>query len=129
MAQDETIILHFDIDEKPAVNSIKELRAANSQLRKDRDAVNLSTEEGRKLVEKLNLAIDKNNKTIKDNSSALEKQRQNVGNYTNSIKDAANELNIMGVNVGQVTSNMSKFLTPTTAAVGILTGLGAAYAR
>lgn len=125
---EETVILHFDIDEQPAVNSIKELRAANTQLRKDRDAVNLSTEEGRKLVEKLNIAIDKNNKTIKDNSSALEKQRQNVGNYTNSIKDAANELNIMGVNVGQVTSNMSKFINPATAAVGVVSALGAAYA-
>lgn len=129
MAQEETVILHFDIDEQPAVNSIKDLRAANSQLRKERDAVNISTKEGTELVQKLNIAIDKNNKTIKDNSSALEKQRQNVGNYTNSIKDAASELNVFGVNVGSVTSNMAKFLNPATAAVGILGALGAAYAR
>lgn len=129
MAPDETIILHFDIDETPAVNSIKELRAANSQLRKDRDAVNLSTEEGRKLVEKLNVAIDKNNKTIKDNSSALEKQRQNVGNYTESIKDAAGELNLFGVNVGAATTNLSKFINPATAAAGALTALAGLYLK
>lgn len=129
MAQEETVILHFDIDEQPAVNSIKDLRAANSQLRKERDAVNLSTDEGRKLVEKLNVAIDKNNKTIKDNSSALEKQRQNVGNYTNSIKDAAKELNIFGVNVSAVGDKISSFVNPATAAVGVLTALGAAYAN
>lgn len=127
--QDETILLHFDIDEQPAVNSIKQLREANSQLRKERDGVNISTEEGRKLVEKLNVAIDKNNKTIKDNSSALEKQRQNVGNYTNSIKDAAGELNIMGTNVGNLTTQITAFANPATAAVGIVTALGAAYAR
>lgn len=129
MAQEETVILHFDIDEQPAVNSIKDLRAANSQLRKERDAVNLSTDEGRKLVEKLNVAIDKNNKTIKDNSSALEKQRQNVGNYTESIKDAAGELNVFGVNVGSATANLSKFINPATAAAGALTALAGLYLK
>lgn len=127
--QDETILLHFDIDETPAVNSIKQLRDANSQLRKERDQVNISTDEGRKLVEKLNVTIDKNNKVIKDNSSALEKQRQNVGNYTNSIKDAAKELNVFGVNVGAVGDKLSSFVNPATAVVAVLGALGAAYAR
>lgn len=129
MAQEETVILHFDIDEQPAVNSIKDLRAANSQLRKERDAVNISTKEGAELVQKLNVAIDKNNKTIKDNSSALEKQRQNVGNYTESIKDAAGELNVFGVNVGAATANLSKFINPATAAAGALTALAGLYLK
>jgi hypothetical protein len=128
MAQEETVILHFDIDETPAVNSIKDLRAANTELRKSRDGVNIATKEGQELVQKLNVAIDKNNATIKANSSALEKQRQNVGNYTNSIKDAANELNIMGVNVGQLGNKLASFANPLTAVVGIVGALGAAYA-
>lgn len=126
--QDETILLHFDIDETPAVQSIKDLRAANTELRKSRDGVNIATKEGQELVQKLNVAIDKNNATIKANSSALEKQRQNVGNYTNSIKDAANELNVFGVNVGQVGDKITSFINPVTAAVGVLGALGAAYA-
>lgn len=129
MAQEETILLHFDIDEAPAVNSIKSLREANSQLRKERDAVNIETKEGRELVDKLNVSIDKNNKLIKDNSSALEKQRQNVGNYSKSIQEAAGELNIMGVNVGSLSTKLASFANPATAAVGIVTALGAAYAR
>lgn len=127
--QDETILLHFDIDEAPAVNSIKALREANSQLRKERDQVNISTEQGRKIVEQLNNTIDKNNKTIKENSSALEKQRQNVGNYTESIKDAAGELNLFGVNVGAATTNLSKFINPATAAAGALTALAGLYLK
>lgn len=126
---EETILLHFDIDEQPAVNSIKDLRAANSQLRAERDKVNISTKEGRELVDKLNVTIDKNNKLIKDNSSALEKQRQNVGNYSKSIQEAAGELNIMGVNVGGLSTKLAAFANPATAAVGIVTALGAAYAR
>lgn len=129
MAQEETILLHFDIDEAPAVNSIRDLRQANTQLRKERDAVNLSTKEGQELVQKLNTTIDKNNKLIKDNSSALEKQRQNVGNYSKSIQEAAGELNIMGTNVGALSTKLTSFINPATAAVGIVTALGAAYAR
>lgn len=126
--QEETILLHFDIDEQPAVQSIKDLRTANTQLRAERDKVNISTKEGRELVDKLNVAIDKNNKIIKDNSSALEKQRQNVGNYSKSIQEAAGELNIMGTNVGGLTTKLASFANPGTAAVAIVGALGAAYA-
>lgn len=129
MAQEETILLHFDIDEQPAVNSIKDLRTANSQLRAERDKVNISTKEGRELVDKLNVAIDKNNKVIKDNSSALEKQRQNVGNYSKSIQEAAGNLNIMGTNVGALGTKLASFVNPLTATVAIVGALGAAYAR
>lgn len=129
MAQnEETILLHFDIDEQPAVNSIKDLRTANSQLRAERDKVNISTKEGKELVDKLNVAIDKNNKVIKDNSSALEKQRQNVGNYSKSIQEAAGNLNIMGTNVGALGAKLTSFVNPATAAVAIVGALGAAYA-
>lgn len=126
------VLLNFDIDEAPAVNSIKDLRQANSQLRAERDKVNISTKEGQELVQKLNTTIDKNNKLIKDNSSALEKQRQNVGNYTKSIKDAAGELNIMGTNVGQLSTRLGALSGPggvITAAVGVVGALGAAYSR
>lgn len=129
MAQEETILLHFDIDEQPAVNSIKDLRAANSQLRAERDKVNISTKEGRELVNQLNISIDKNNKLIKDNSSALEKQRQNVGNYSKSIEEAAGNLNIMGTNVGGLSKSLASFVNPATAAVAVVGALGAAYAR
>lgn len=126
---EQTALLVFDIDEAPAVQSIKNWREENSRLRKERDAVNVSTKEGKELVDKLNTTIDKNNKLIKDNSSALEKQRQNVGNYSKSIQEAAGELNIMGVNVGSLSTKLASFANPATAAVGIVTALGAAYAR
>lgn len=128
MALEEDVILHFDIDEQPAVNSIKDLRAANKQLREERDKVNISTKTGQDAVQKLNAQIDKNNKLIKDNSSALEKQRQNVGNYSKSIQEAAGELNIMGTNVGALGTKLASFVNPATAAVGIVTALGSAYA-
>lgn len=129
MALDETVLLHFDIDESGAVDSINELRNANKFLRAERDKVNIATKEGQEELKKINGLIDKNNKLIKDNSSALEKQRQNVGNYSKSIEEAAGNLNIMGTNVGQLGKTLTSFVNPATAAVGIVTALGAAYAR
>lgn len=128
-AAEETILLHFDIDEQPAVQSIKDLRQANSQLRAERDKVNISTKEGQDLVDKLNKTIDKNNNLIKVNSSALERQRQNVGNYSKAIEEAAGNLNVMGTNVGGLSAKLTSFANPATAAVAIVGALGAAYAR
>lgn len=130
MAQTEgTLLLHFDIDEQPAVQSINSLRTANKQLTQERNAVNTATKEGQAIVAQLNTQIDKNNKLIKDNSSALEKQRQNVGNYSKSIQEAAGQLNIMGTNVGALGTKLQSFVNPLTATVGLVTALGAAYAR
>jgi|GEM_PF-2312574 len=125
----ETVILDFQVDERDAVQSISTLKQANTQLRKERDSVNISTVKGQEAVQKLNKAIDDNNKKIKDNSDALTKQRQNVGNYSKSIEQAAGNLKIMGTNVGQLGTKLSSFANPLTAAVGIVGALGAAYLK
>lgn len=85
---EETLLLHFEVDDSSAVVSIDKLRKANSELNKERNKVNLSTEEGRKKVQELNQKIDQNNALIKTNVSALDKQRLNVGNYTDSINQS-----------------------------------------
>lgn len=126
--QKETIVLDFQVDTKGAVVSIENLTKANKELREERKKLDLSTQEGVKRAQEINSAIDKNTQVIKNNSSALEKQRLNVGNYTNSIKDAAKEMNVMGTNLGGLSSKMTAFLNPVTAVAGGLSLLGAAYA-
>lgn len=126
--QKETFVLDFKVDTSDAVVSIESLTKANKELRDERKKVDLSTDEGIKKVQAINQQIDKNTATIKANSSAIEKQRLNVGNYTESIKKAGAEMNIAGQNLGQLTTKMSSFLNPATAAVGIVSALGAAYA-
>lgn len=124
----KTVILDFQVDTKASVVSIESLTKANKELREERKKLNLNTEEGIKRANEINQAIDKNTQVIKNNSSALEKQRMNVGNYTNSIKDAAKEMNIMGVNVGGLTTKMASFANPLTAITAGLGLLGTAYA-
>lgn len=89
--QKEKVLIDIQLDTSDidkSVVSLKTLAEANKKLREERKQVNIATEEGRKQVEQLNAQIDRNDKLIRENSTSLEKQRLNVGNYTNSIKDA-----------------------------------------
>lgn len=126
---EKDVLLNFKIDTGESVQSIDRLRAENRRLTQERNKVNISTEEGRKEVEKLNASIDKNTNLIKTNSTALEKQRLNVGNYSKSIEEAAGNINIAGQNTGQLTAKLSALASPVGIAVGLFTALGAAYAR
>lgn len=88
----ETVVIDFQVDEGDAVVSIEKLAKANKTLREERNKLNLTTEDGVKRAREINGLIDRNTQAIKNNSSALEKQRMNVGNYTESIKNAAGQL-------------------------------------
>ena len=66
-------------------NSIKALNVRNAELKKQRDLINTSTEEGRAKISQINAEIDKNNQSIIENSSHLEKQKFNIGNYASAI--------------------------------------------
>jgi hypothetical protein len=81
----EEVILSFEVDEEEAIESIDSLTKANKELRKERNALNLATEEGRKRAEVLNKTIDSNTKKIKDNVSAIEQQKINIGNYKSAL--------------------------------------------
>lgn len=82
------------------VTSIKEARAQNQLLNKLRNETNVTTDEGRQELEKLNAQLDRNNAFIKDNADAYLKQKINVGNYTENIKEAFSELNIFNGGLG-----------------------------
>lgn len=109
--------------------SLDAQRQRLAQLTKERNALNKTTDEGIKKFDALNREIKELNENIKKSEQAGGDFRRNVGNYTNSIKSAASEVNIMGTNVGSLATRLASFANPATAAVGIVTALGAAYAR
>lgn len=110
-------------------NSLDAQRLKLSQLTKERNALDRSTAAGVKEFDRMNASIKKLNAEIAKHEQKGGDFRRNVGNYTQSIKDAANEMNIAGVNVGALTTRLASFANPVTAAVGLVTALGAAYAR
>jgi predicted nucleic acid-binding Zn-ribbon protein len=109
-------------------NSLDAQRFKLSQLTTERNKLDKSTEQGIKQFNKLNKEIKDLNEEIKKHEQAGGDFRRNVGNYTNSIKDAASQMNIAGVSVSDLGSKISAFANPATAAVGVVGALGAAYA-
>lgn len=75
------------------VTSIAEARAQNTLLNKLRNETNVTTEEGKAQLTELNKKLDSNNDFIKENADAYLKQKINIGNYSDSIKDALQNLN------------------------------------
>lgn len=75
------------------VTSIAEAREQNKLLNKLRNDTNVTTAEGKKQLEDLNVKLDSNNEFIKENADAYLKQKINIGNYSDSIKEALSNIN------------------------------------
>jgi hypothetical protein len=82
------------------VTSITEAREQNKLLNKLRNDANATTEQGREEIEKLNALLDRNNEFVKENGDAYLKQKINIGNYSESIKTALNDLNLFNGGLG-----------------------------
>lgn len=81
----ETVVVDLEVDVQDSIESIESLTAANKELRKERNALNISSEQGKKRAQELNAQIDANTAKIKDNVSAIEKQKINIGNYKSAL--------------------------------------------
>lgn len=88
--------------------TIEGLRAQNKILNTLRNQANLTTEEGRKEIKQLNEALNRNNDLIKENVDKLSQQKINVGNYTESIKDALAEMNPFNQSIFVFISNVQE---------------------
>lgn len=95
LGQFETLQNQANAAIQTEIRNKNEARAANLALQKISNQLNPQIEEEAALLKEVNDQIDKNTKFIKENSSATAQQAMNVGNYTESIKDALSELDIM----------------------------------
>lgn len=91
--QDEVILLD------KSSGTLQKLNAENRKLRREREKLNLDTTKGTEALKKINTQLDINNKRIVENSDKMKKQRLNVGNYTDSTKEA---LHASGLFSGQL---------------------------
>ena len=90
--------------ENKQAGTLEKLAASSRKLRREREKLNLDTEKGRKRLQQINKELDKNNSKIKKNSDALKKQKLNVGNYTSSIKEAAQSSGLFGGVLSKLTA-------------------------
>lgn len=71
--------------EDKQIGTLKKLQIQNKQLRRERENLNLETENGRKRLLAINAQLDRNNITIKKNADAMKRQRLNVGAYGKAV--------------------------------------------
>ena len=82
--------------------TLEKLAASSRKLRREREKLNLNTKKRQERLKLINKELDKNNKIILKNSDSLKKQKINVGNYTNSIKEAAGASGLFGGILGKL---------------------------
>lgn len=82
------------------ISSINEARANVALLTRLRNDLNASTAEGVAEIKRLNDAIDSNNEFIEENADAYLKLKLNIGNYSDSIREAFEDVNIFNGGLG-----------------------------
>jgi hypothetical protein len=91
------------------ITSINQARASNSELLKIRNELDLSTKEGARTADLINKKLDENNQFIKENVSQYEKQKINIGNYTESVKQAIRETSLFGQSLSTLSTAFAPF--------------------
>ena len=88
--------------EKEQIKTRKDMRERVKALRIETEKLDLTTEEGRKTLKEYNDEIDFLSEGIKNSSDEFIKSKINVGNYTESVKEALNEVGGLGDVNGQL---------------------------
>jgi hypothetical protein len=110
-------------------NSRNALKARVSELAKEYDNLNLETAEGIKRQQELSKELKGLNDRITTTSKDAGLFKDQIGNYPQAFQQAASQIRVAGVSVGDLGTRLASFANPATAAIGIVTALGAAYAR
>lgn len=110
-------------------NSRDALRQKISSLVKEYDSLNQGSVKGVQRGKELENQIAKLSSQLTKGDKAAGLFKNQIGNYPSAFKEAAGSIQIAGTSVGQITSKLASFANPATAVVGIVSALGAAYAR
>lgn len=110
-------------------NSRNALKHRISELTREYDNLNRETAEGIKRADQLEKELTQLNAQVTKTSKSAGLFKDQIGNYPAAFGDAAKSINIAGTSIGDIGAKLSSFINPATAAVGVLTALGSAYAR
>lgn len=110
-------------------NSRNALRIQISKLTKEYDNLNLETAEGAKRANDLEKELSQLTNQLNKGDKAAGLFKNQIGNYPAAFQSAASSIRVAGVSLGDIAGKLTSFLNPATAAIGVVTALGAAYAR
>lgn len=75
------------------INNRNDARASSQELNRIVSQLNPNIEAEAQLMQQLNARIDENTAFVRENSSATTQQAMNIGNYSESVRDALSEMN------------------------------------
>jgi uncharacterized membrane protein YphA (DoxX/SURF4 family) len=103
----------------------KELVRTEALLKRQQSSYNNVQKSVTGVKTQLDKLIDSNQKI----SKSFDQTASKLDKLGSDFKAASANINVAGVSVGDVTGKLAGFANPATAAVGIISALGAAYAR
>ena len=143
MTEKETIILDFQVEQGSAISELEKTKKSIIQLKQEQQDLNKAYKAGNVTIEeyasesvRLEGILKKQQSTYNNVQKSVIGVKTQLDKLIDSNKkisaefgNAAKSINVAGVSVGDLTTRIASFANPATAAVGIVTALGAAYAR
>lgn len=108
-------------------NSRNAVKAKISELVKEYDNLNTKTEVGAKRQKVLADELKHLSSQISQTSEKAGLFKDQIGNYPKAFSEAASKVEVAGVKVGDFAGKIASFLTPATAAAGVISLLGSAF--
>lgn len=142
-SEKEEIILDFKVEQGDVISDLEKLKKVIISNKEEQLALTkayrtgkITQEEYAKESVRVENALKRQTKQYNDTQKAvlghkskLDELIKSNQKLSSSLQNAAKDLNIAGVNVGSLTTKMASFANPATAAVGIISALGAAYLK
>ena len=139
----ETVVLEFEVDQGSAISELEKTKKSIIELKKEQKELNDSYKKGNVTIEeyasesvRLESILKRHQSTYNNVQKSVTGVKTQLDKLIDSNKkisqefaNSAKSINIAGVSVGDLTGKIASFANPATAAVGIVTALGAAYAR
>jgi hypothetical protein len=108
-------------------NSRNAIKSRIASLTREYDNLNLSTATGIKRSKELEKELSDLNAQITKTSKSAGLFKDQIGNYPDAFGEATKSINVAGFSLDDITSKVSSFINPATAAVGVLGALFSAY--
>ena len=139
----ETVILDFQVEQGSAIKDLEETKKSIIGLKKEQQELNKAYKAGdvtleeyasesvrlEGILKKQQSTYNNVQKSVTGVKTQMDKLIDSNKSISKEFANTASKINVAGVSVGDLTTKIASFATPAGAAVGIVTALGAAYAR
>lgn len=139
----ETIILDLKVDQGSAITELEQTKRVIIGVKEEQQKLNKAYKDGEITQEEYAKELVRVEGVLKTSQSQYNNIQKSVTGVKTQMdkliesnkkisaefQNAANNIRVAGVSVGDLTTRLTAFANPAVAALGVVTALGAAYAR